>query len=118
MVFQGAEEQVEDLIGIQTGQGTMLQHQGRGGAETDAARQRVEEVPPPAGTQAAGSAWEGPPRRDLAQEAFNVTAPSASSPFTPRAGRADMWPASLSARGGGAPLEQIKAPSRRNKRLG
>jgi hypothetical protein len=81
----------------------VLQNQGRGGAETDAARQRVEEVPPPAGTQDAGSAWEGPPRRDLAQEAFNVIASSASSPFTPRAGRANMWPAALSARGAGAP---------------
>jgi hypothetical protein len=50
-----------------------------------------------------GNAWEGPPRRDLAQEAFNATAPSASSPFTPRAGRANMWPAALSARGAGAP---------------
>jgi hypothetical protein len=58
MVSQGAEEQVEDLIGIQTRQGTVLQHQGRGGAETDAARQRVEEVPPPAGTQNAGNVWE------------------------------------------------------------
>jgi hypothetical protein len=104
MVSQGAEEHVEDLIGIQTRQGTMLQHKGRGGAETDAARQRVEEVPPPAGTQDAGNAWERPPRRDLAQEAFNfVTAPFAGSPFTPRAGRVDMWPAALSAQGAEAP---------------
>jgi hypothetical protein len=105
MVFHGAEKHVEDLIGIQTRQGTVLQHQGRGGAETDAARQRVEEVPPPPGIQDAGNAWEGHPRRDLAQEAFNVTAPSASSSFTPRAGRADMWPAALSARGAGVPSE-------------
>jgi hypothetical protein len=35
MVSQGAEEQIEDLIGIQMRQGTVLQHQGRGGAETD-----------------------------------------------------------------------------------